>query len=227
MTYSITSNYSNALTSAGNAYYTATTSLYDCDFNLLQNGVYYKGTWLTDCDLEALIKRKQAQTPKKPVSKERVVFDKDYTIYYDNNGKKTVVHKAADQPYDAEKAVLYALLKSKGIEPKKVTKLVDNAIDKNVKRLERESRKAAKRLEKKGIIGGTYKVYYGNEYDEEDFELLTIVDSLDEAKVYIDKHLKKLGVESPYQRWWKDDSIWTCDYGSWSKFFYVEEVPCQ
>lgn len=215
MTYAATSNY------VTNAY---GLSLHDLS-ELYKPPMIYKGVEITYGELDALVAKKQPKV-KKPVSKERVVFDKDYTIYYDKDGKKTVVHKKSDESYDAEKAVLYALLKSKGIEPKKVTELVDNAIDKNVKRLERESRKAAKRLEKKGIIGGIYKVYYGNEYDEEDFELLTIVDSIEEARMYVVKHLKKLGVESPYQRWWKDDSIWTCDYGSWSKFFYVEEVPC-
>lgn len=196
------------------------------DFPPAKN-IFYQGVPITMEDINEIVKRKKSTTFGKPVSKERVVFDQDYTIYYDENGKKTVVHKMADEPYDPEKAVLYALLKSKGVNPKKVTELVEKGIDKHSKRLERESRKAAKRLEKQGIIGGTYKVYYGSEYNKEDFELLTIVDSLDEATVYIVKHLEKLGVESPYQRWWKHDNVYTCDYGSWSKFFYVEEVPCQ
>lgn len=85
-------------------------------------------------------------------SKERIVFDGNYTIYYDRFGEKTIVHKMENEPYDAEKAVLYALLKSKGIKPKKVQELLASAIDRDVKRKEREAKKEqAKQAAKKSV----------------------------------------------------------------------------
>lgn len=104
--------------------------------------ITYKGVELTIEDLDTLIAKKKVQQPAKP--KERVVFDGDYTIYYDKNGKKTVVHKMPDEVDDPEKAVLWALLKSKGVKPKDVTKLMDNAVDRDYERLKKDMKKISK-----------------------------------------------------------------------------------
>lgn len=111
--------------------------------------ITYKGNELTYEDLDSLVAwkfSKKPKKPKKPRPKERVVFDGDYTIYYDKYGKKTIVSKMPQEPYDAEKAVLYALLKSKGIKPKVIAELLDNAIDKSAKRKERERKKLLAKL---------------------------------------------------------------------------------
>ena len=101
----------------------------------------YKGVDITYDDLDELIIRKKVQKPSKPKSKERVVFDGDYTIYYDKYGKKTIVSKMPNDEYDAEKAVLYALLKSKGVKPKEIAKLIDSSVDRAAKRKERQYKK--------------------------------------------------------------------------------------
>ena len=106
--------------------------------------ISYKGVDVTFDDLDKLIARKKIQKPSKPKSKERVVFDGNYTIYYDKYGKKTVVSRMPEDEYDAEKAVLYALLKSKGVKPKEVARLIDNAADKQAKRIEKSLKKIAK-----------------------------------------------------------------------------------
>ena len=67
-------------------------------------------------------------------SKEKVIFDGEYTIYYNFYGKKTVVKRMEGEPYDKEKEVMYALLKSKGIAPKDIKKLIDNGVDNKAKR---------------------------------------------------------------------------------------------
>lgn len=74
------------------------------------------------------------------IEEPRVVYDGDYTIYYDEHGNKTIVHKMADEPDDKFKAVVFAILKSKGVKPKEVMKLVENGIDKKAKREERKAR---------------------------------------------------------------------------------------
>lgn len=105
-----------------------------------QPTVSYKGVDITYDELDKLIESKMpTKTP--PKQKERIVFDVDYTIYYDRNGNKTVVSKMPEDEYDAEKAVLWALLKSKGVNPKKVQELIANAIDRDVKRKERAAKK--------------------------------------------------------------------------------------
>lgn len=82
-------------------------------------------------------------------SKEKVIFDGDYTIYYDFYGKKTVVKRMEGEPYDKEKAVMYALLKSQGIPPKDIKILIDNGVDNKAKREEKLAKKEAKKQEKK------------------------------------------------------------------------------
>lgn len=81
-------------------------------------------------------------------SKQKVIFDGDYTIYYDFYGKKTVVKRMEGEPYDKEKAVMYALLKSQGIAPKDIKKLIDNGVDNKAKREEKLAKKEAKKQEK-------------------------------------------------------------------------------
>lgn len=104
--------------------------------------INYKGIELTIEDLDALVAKKKVQQPVKP--KERIVFDGDYTIYYDKNGKKTVVHKMPDEVDDPEKAVLWALLKSKGVKPKDVIKLMDESVDRDFERLKKDMKKMSK-----------------------------------------------------------------------------------
>lgn len=81
-------------------------------------------------------------------SKQKVIFDGDYTIYYDFYGNKTLVKRMEGEPYDKEKAVMYALLKSQGIKPKDIKKLVDNGVDNKAKREEKLAKKEAKKQEK-------------------------------------------------------------------------------
>lgn len=81
-------------------------------------------------------------------SKQKVIFDGDYTIYYDFYGKKTVVKRMEGEPYDKEKAVMYALLKSQGIAPKDIKILIDNGVDNKAKREEKLAKKEAKKQEK-------------------------------------------------------------------------------
>ena len=104
--------------------------------------ITYKGIELTIEDLDTLVAKKKVQQPVKP--KERIVFDGDYTIYYDKNGKKTVVHKMPDEVDDPEKAVLWALLKSKGVKPKDVIKLMDESVDRDFERLKKDMKKMSK-----------------------------------------------------------------------------------
>lgn len=81
-------------------------------------------------------------------SKQKVIFDGDYTIYYNFYGKKTVVKRMEGEPYDKEKAVMYALLKSQGITPKDIKILIDNGVDNKAKREEKLAKKEAKKQEK-------------------------------------------------------------------------------
>ena len=81
-------------------------------------------------------------------TKQKVIFDGDYTIYYNFYGKKTVVKRMEGEPYDKEKAVLYALLKSQGIAPKDIKILIDNGVDNKAKREEKLAKKEAKKHEK-------------------------------------------------------------------------------
>lgn len=87
--------------------------------------------WTRPTELESVVEK----------SKERVVFDGDYTIYYDKCGKKTTVHKMKDEHYDHEKAVMFAMLKSMGIKPKHIMDLIESSVDKVEKRKERELKK--------------------------------------------------------------------------------------
>lgn len=107
--------------------------------------ITYKGVELTIEDLDAIVKKKKVQQPVKP--KERIVFDGDYTIYYDKNGKKTVVHKMPDEKNDPEKAILWALLKSKGVKPKDVIKLMDESVSRDLERLKKDLKKTQKLFE--------------------------------------------------------------------------------
>lgn len=124
---------------------------YNCSY---PPSISYKGVDITYDELDELIAKKQGfkLMPAPPKPKERIVFDGDYTIYYDKNGNKTIVSKMPEDEYDAEKAVLWALLKSKGIKPKKVQELLANSIDRDVKRKERAAKKElAKQAAKKPV----------------------------------------------------------------------------
>ena len=81
-------------------------------------------------------------------SKEKVIFDGEYTIYYNFYGKKTVVKRMKGEPYDKEKAVMYALLKSQGIAPKDIKNLIDTGVDNKAKRDEKLAKQEAKKQEK-------------------------------------------------------------------------------
>ena len=70
----------------------------------------------------------------KELSKPKVVFDGDYTIYYNAQGRKTVVKRMKGEEYDQEKAVMYAILKSMGVKPKEIQDLIDNSVDNRRKR---------------------------------------------------------------------------------------------
>lgn len=115
--------------------------------------ISYKGVDITYDELDELVAKKRGvKAMPAPKPKERIVFDGDLTIYYDKYGNKTMVSKMPEDEYDAEKAVLWALLKSKGIKPKKVQELIANSIDRDVKRKERAAKKelakqAAKEVE--------------------------------------------------------------------------------
>lgn len=84
---------------------------------------------------------KKKQEPK-------VVFDGDYTIYHNEYGEKTVVKRMESEQYDKEKAVMYAILKSKGIKPKDITELIENSADNKVAREKRKAKKLKAKEEK-------------------------------------------------------------------------------
>lgn len=50
----------------------------------------------------------------------------------------------ADEDSDYEKALMYAMLKSKGIKPKHIRRLLDDAVDRQAKREERELKNRVK-----------------------------------------------------------------------------------
>ena len=58
----------------------------------------------------------------------KIISNKDATIIIFDDGSKTVVKKVKDEVDDKYKAVMYALLKSLGVTPKQVNKLVENII---------------------------------------------------------------------------------------------------
>lgn len=84
---------------------------------------------------------KKKQEPK-------VVFDGDYTIYHNEYGEKTVVKRMESEQYDKEKAVMYAILKSKGIKLKDIAELIDNSVDNKAAREKRKAKKIKAKMGK-------------------------------------------------------------------------------
>ena len=84
----------------------------------------------------------------KTIAKGKLIIDGDYTIFYDAGGYKTIVKKTDDDTYDVEKAACYAVLKSLGIKPSVINKLVMNAQDNTVKREKRLAKKAKAKIER-------------------------------------------------------------------------------
>lgn len=86
----------------------------------------------------------------------KIVFDGDYTIYHNEYGNKTIVKRMEGEPYDKEKAVMYAMLKSMGIKPQQVNDLVKNGFDAKAKREKKRALKEKarqKRLELERWLG--------------------------------------------------------------------------
>ena len=84
----------------------------------------------------------------KAIAKGKLIIDGDYTIFYDAGGCKTIVKKTDDDTYDVEKAACYAVLKSLGIKPSVINKLVMNAQDNTAKREKRLAKKAKAKIER-------------------------------------------------------------------------------
>ena len=80
--------------------------------------------------------------------KPKIVFDGDYTIYYDSEGNKTVVKRMEGEPYDKEKAVMYAMLKSMGVKPQQINDLVNNGFDAKAKHEKKRALKEKARKER-------------------------------------------------------------------------------
>lgn len=157
----------------------------------------------------------------------RVVVDGDYTIYYNEHGEKTVVKRMDSEDYDLEKAVMFALLKSRGVKPKDVVNLVENAIDNKAKREERERKKELKRKEKLAkeekvsddACDETYCVYY------QDFNVYTKIcecNSLYDAYNKVNELIQKRHKQSPYMRIWAKDGKLFFGYGSHKNFYYIK-----
>lgn len=98
----------------------------------INSGFYYPQTHSYFGALSIYAKEKQ---------KPKVVFDGDYTIYHDEYGVKTVVKRMEGEQYDKEKAVMYALLKSKDIKPKDIAELINNSVDNKAAREKRKAKK--------------------------------------------------------------------------------------
>lgn len=84
----------------------------------------------------------------KTIAKGKLIIDGDYTIFYDADGCKTIVKRTGDDVYDVEKAACYAVLKSFGIKPSIINKLVINAQDNTAKREKRLAKKAKAKIER-------------------------------------------------------------------------------
>lgn len=82
------------------------------------------------------------------IAEGKLIVDGDYTIFYDKHGNKTIVKKTDDDTYDVEKAACYAVLKSFGIKPSIINKLVMNAQDNTAKREKRLAKKAKAKIER-------------------------------------------------------------------------------
>lgn len=118
---------------------TTTSGLTFCDTTTPINTLTYYPSYLETLSIS--IKEKQ---------KPKIVFDGDYTIYHDECGKKTVVKRMECEQYDKEKAVMYALLKSKGIKPKDIAELIENSADNKVAREQRKAKKLKAKEERQG-----------------------------------------------------------------------------
>lgn len=81
------------------------------------------------------------------IAEGKLIVDGDYTIFYDKHGNKTIVKKTDDDTYDVEKAACYAVLKSLGIKPSVINKLVMNAQNNTAKREKRLANKAKAKIE--------------------------------------------------------------------------------
>lgn len=77
----------------------------------------------------------------KPKCEPKLIVDGDVTIYINGLGNKTIVRRKDDESYDLEKAALYAILKSLGIKPSFVNRLVDNHTDTRAKRIQKQLKK--------------------------------------------------------------------------------------
>lgn len=77
----------------------------------------------------------------KPKCEPKLIVDGDVTIYINGLGNKTIVRRKDDESYDLEKAACYAILKSLGIKPSFVNRLVDNYTDTRAKRIQKQLNK--------------------------------------------------------------------------------------
>ena len=71
----------------------------------------------------------------------QLINDGDVTIYINELGNKTIVRRKDDESFDLEKAACYAILKSLGIKPSFVNRLVDNHTDTRAKRIQKQLKK--------------------------------------------------------------------------------------
>lgn len=146
-------------------------------------------------------------------SKERVVFDGDYTIYYDKLGNKTTVHKMKDEHYDQEKAVMFAMLKSMGVKPKKIMDLIENSVDKAEKRKERELKKETAKQKKKSQ---PMKLYYEANGK---LEFIEGFESREVAMQEITQFWASHGYKVPFFRVIPYEDYYWIDFGSHSQFY--------
>lgn len=70
-----------------------------------------------------------------------LINDGDVTIYINELGKKTIVRRKDDESFDLEKAACYAILKSLGVKPSFVNRLVDNHTDTKAIRIQKQLKK--------------------------------------------------------------------------------------
>lgn len=77
----------------------------------------------------------------KPKCEPKLIVDGDVTIYINGLGNKTIVRRKDDESYDLEKAACYAILKSLGVKPSFVNRLVDNHTDTRAKRIQKQLKK--------------------------------------------------------------------------------------
>lgn len=82
------------------------------------------------------------------IAEGKLIVDGDYTVFYNAGGCKTVVKRTGDDVYDVEKAACYAVLKSFGIKPSIINKLVMNAQNNTAKREKRLAKKAKAKIER-------------------------------------------------------------------------------